>query len=320
MTPQLVPLHSMVLQPPKPGQLKQQLVQQQRLTKQSVQKSVRKRDRLLKVLDILQELGVIHLVDSSKLKVAGGGRESANCDTKNASTTKETGKGGASTGTTNSTRQEVEDNPNPVYCFGNGVPRMDVILPSQILSEIKEAGEEVLRMKQRIEILKKALHVPDNNTEASAKCKTGVGASCATTPPGSKKPKVKDKRKSPIVNKQKQAHNILKQLFKLHPEIARDPVYAAALRMFRVNVGTAIDHHRIPMDNTPEMDKVITAGINFNAGRFGAFRKRTSLASFAGGSGPGGGGEGSMKKKKKKGRPPKNANIMPAPLGFRQTL
>jgi hypothetical protein len=33
-----------------------------------------------------------------------------------------------------------DDDPNPVYCFGNGAPRMDVVFPSRILDEI-QGGE-----------------------------------------------------------------------------------------------------------------------------------------------------------------------------------
>ena len=318
MLPQLVPLHPVALQPPKPGELKNQLTQQQKLKKQPVQKWARKRDRLQKVLDILQELGVIHLVDRNKLKAGGGGRDSARGGKKNALPNQENDKKESSTDTINATKPWVEDDPNPIYCYGNGTPRMDVVLPSQILHEIQEAGQEVLRMKQRIEILKKALHVADADGGApqpTSKGKAGTAAAgAATATPVGKLPLAKDKRKGLTTNKQKQAHNILTELFERHPEIARDPVYAAALRLFRVDVGVALERHHMSADNGPEMEKVINAGINFNAGRFGAFRKRSVSMSFGGGGGGwgggagGAGGEGGVKKKRKKGRPPKNAN------------
>jgi len=45
-------------------------------------------------------------------------------------------------------------------------------------------------------------------------------------------------------------------MYQLHPEIANDPVYAAALRLFHVNVGTDIDHHRMYVENGPEVDLI----------------------------------------------------------------
>jgi hypothetical protein len=52
------------------------------------------------------------------------------------------------------------------------------------------------------------------------------------------------------------ASQVLKQLYQLHPEIVNDPVYAAALRMFRVNVGTTIDHHKMFIENDPEIEMI----------------------------------------------------------------
>lgn len=52
------------------------------------------------------------------------------------------------------------------------------------------------------------------------------------------------------------AASVLRQLYQLHPKIANDPVYAAALRMLRINVGTDIDHHRMYVENGPEVDLI----------------------------------------------------------------
>lgn len=283
---------------------------------------------------------MINLVDKRKLKEGGVGNDmtesaktalskssqgvevtksSTSAAAVTASKGEAAGKEGVPLANNNSTVPSVDDDPNPIYCFGNGIPRMDVVLPSQVLDEIKEAGEEVLRMKQRIEILRNALRVRDHAAEAAGEKSMGANAgtpgattAAAAATTNGKQSNPHNKRKQQIVNKQKQAFAILKQLFELHPEIARDPVYAAALRMFKINVGTKVDHHRMTMDNTPEMDKVINAGINFNAGRFGVGKKRmpgTTPASLGGGSGVGGAGvEGIVKKKRKKGRPPKNAH------------
>lgn len=294
------------------------------------------------MLDLLHELGVIHLVNKSKMNRGPGGNNYT-AKTAKASLPKTsqprgevtnssafetaastssikgvTDKGGSMDASNKSSQPHVHDDPNPIYCFGNSIPRMDVVLPCQILDKITEAGEEVLRMKQRIEILTKALRVTDNAAEAVGEKNRGNKAEApgtmtdATTVATGNQPKPINKRKQQTVGKQKQASAILKQLFQLHPEIARDPVYAAALRMFKVDVGSKIDHHRMAVNNTPEMEKVINAGVNFNAGRFGLGKKRMSGISVAssggGGGGTVGGGEGSAKKKRKKGRPPKNAN------------
>ena len=107
-------------------------------------------------------------------------------------------------------------------------------------------------------------------------------------------------------------------MYQLHPEIANDPVYAAALRLFRVNVGTDIDHHRMYVENGPEVDLICRRILDDDRGsgpvRPGRKRAASSssdglrrAASSEGGGGGEGGGSGGRGKKRKKGRPPKNS-------------
>jgi uncharacterized membrane protein YgcG len=108
---------------------------------------------------------------------------------------------------------------------------------------------------------------------------------------------------------------VLRQLYQLHPEIANDPVYAAALRMFRVGVGTDIDHHRMHVENCAEVDAICRKILGDDPRRGGgggsgpARHGRKRAAPEGGGEGgeaSGGGGGGG--KKRKKGRPPKNSS------------
>ena len=300
------------------------------------------KDKLQKVLDILFELGIIHLVDKSRLKqqqdavsgVVGGGGEG------------EEGKineGDSDEPPTEQAIRAAYNDPNPIYCFGNGMPRMDVVLPSQILNEIKLAGEEVLRMKLRVDLLRKALLaigeegkkeeedvavVGGENKEvqqqqlvaesAGGANETIGAAPTATTekqqPPNTKRPR---RKQTP----EQHAIKTLKRLYQLHPEIVNDPVYAAALKMFSINVGTKIDHHNILVENDAEVDMIIgkisggdNAGNNSNSKNGvkggGMSKKNSSSDNVQRGlkrsaSTDSGGG---LKKKKRKGRPPKNSN------------
>ena len=301
------------------------------------------KDKLQKVLDILFELGIIHLVDKSRLKqqqdavsgVVGGGGEG------------EEGKinevGDSDEPPTEQAIREAYNDPNPIYCFGNGMPRMDVVLPSQVLHEIKLAGEEVLRMKLRVDLLRKALLaigeegkkeeedvavVGGENkevqqqqlvAESAGGANETIGAAPTTAtekqqPPNTKRPKRKP-------TPEQHAIKTLKRLYQLHPEIVNDPVYAAALKMFSINVGTKIDHHNILVENDAEVDMIIgkisggdNAGNNSNSKNGvkggGMSKKNSSSDNVQRGlkrsaSTDSGGG---LKKKKRKGRPPKNSN------------
>ncbi|KAL3811054.1 hypothetical protein ACHAXA_004565 [Cyclostephanos tholiformis] len=214
---------------------------------------------------------------------------------------------------------------------------MDVVLPSRILDEIQEAGREVMRAQRRIELLRKALMAEDEspsmasadgtstgnveNTAAAAGAPITTEASSGVAQPAilamddddgrtAAPTKVRRRKQSP----QQHAASVLRQLYQLHPEIANDPVYAAALRMFRVNVGTDIDHHRMNVENCPEVDVICRKILN-DDGRMGSGparhgKKRASSSdgqrrsASDGGEGASGGGG----KRRKKGRPPKKSN------------
>lgn len=318
----------------------------------------RTRDRLLKVLDILHELGVIHLVDKSKLKskgkkakpAAAGAAAAEKGGAADMAGSNEEPPSQAGAAAAMATKQppppeeNQADDPNPIYCFGNGIPRMDVVLPSTVLSEIKKAGEEVLRTKHRIEILRKALlaggkgdgkteektlqgvdKAADGDKAAAKKTATPAAtpASAAIKDPPKKGRPPKRKRKSqqqPNTPFQR-ARAVLEQLYALHPdEISRDPVYAAALKMFRADVSkqtrkAIAEKHGMKVENSKEMEVLIAAGVNFGkyssgsgggkegtnaGGTLGKSKKRAS------GSKESLAGEG-VKKKRKKGRPPKNS-------------
>jgi len=297
MVPQLVPptispaneikeiVPPKTLPPPKLGQL--QAVEKEREAEKEKERELKKneirrtpKDKLQKVLDILYELGIIHIIDKSKLKqetdvdYASGGATLDDIE-KNAESiaTKKQPDSISSNSEYNPSAEtfvKAFEDTNPIYCFGSGVPRMDSIMPSRILTEIKQTGEEVLRMKQRVEILKKTLMLVDKESkegvgdESSAKPVVDAAATTAETTMEVKKPD-KQLPKGKVTPEQ-HAVNTLKQLFQDHPEIVNDPVYAAALRMFRINVGNKIDHHKIYVDNGAEVamitDKILLGGDN----------------------------------------------------------
>ena len=411
----------------------------------------KRRDKLLQVLDILHELGIIHLLDKSKLKMVGGVKRTTSSTiaagvggggggatmastaaTKEGAENKKEGgsndtsitNGATATTTTTaqpsssvsaaaatsgaatiapvSHSQDYDDDPNPIYCYGNGVPRMDVVLPSQILSDIKKAGEEVKRMKLRIDILRRALIMADADKSKMAGGGAGAGGKegeqggveggvaaagegglkeappvvvneattkeegdtktggTSTTKSSGKKKKGKKQKQSnnppqppveieeEVIDPAKRyATETLQKIYNLHPEdVIRDPVYAAALKMFRVQnvdfdkIGQL---HKMNVENTLEMDRVINCGINFGKSKGQRQQKHpsggaaSSGSGSAGGGGGGGGGlsrssstggggssslgskskrrisasshdgESSGKKKRKKGRPPKKS-------------
>ncbi|KAK1747859.1 hypothetical protein QTG54_001822 [Skeletonema marinoi] len=235
------------------------------------------KDKLQQVLGILVELGIIHQVDKASLgkngnlmtKSAAKKLKEKKEEESSAAKEKE-GESGVvpKSGTKSVDRPDL----NPIYCFGNGIPRMDVVLPSQILSDIKESGEEVLRMQKRIEILRNALREIDETASED---------------------KGKDDK---VGNKSyEKAKGVLKQLLELHPEVVQDPVYAAALRMFKLKEG-------IPGLNEEDEERTLQ---NIHGSSGGKLKKRASASSL-------GSAEGSGKKKRKKGRPRKNssANIV----------
>lgn len=259
-------------------QLKFNMATQLVPTNQVVQSDTATKDRLQQVLGILVELGVIHEVDKKSL--GKGGCLITKATAKKLLKDKEEAKekeGGISKSETESTDQP---DLNPVYCFGNGIPRMDVVLPSQILSEIKQSGEEVLRMQKRIEILRNCLRDVDAmSLKEKGDAATSEGDTASTSV---------SKTKTSSYDKAKE---VLKQLHELHPEIVQDPVYAAALRMFKLKEG-------IPGLNEEDEERTLQ---NMHGSGGGKLGKRVSASSLASS------GDGSGKKKRKKGRPRKNS-------------
>ena len=281
MVPELVPLPEApktvstpkTLPPPKLGQMQDQLKEKEKQNEaEGGGKKVRPpKDKLQKVLDILHELGVIHLIDKTRLpNNEDSGTIPAAAINNNANY--------------KPTAQAFEaayNDPNPIYCFGNGVPRMDTVWPEQILNEIKLAGEEVLRMKERVDILKKTLLAVDEANKQVNNVEGGENAANSSEPSEAateKQPATKPKRKGPTT--EQHAIQTLKQLYSEYPEIVQDPVYAAALRMFRINVGNKINHHKIFVENDAEVtmitNKVLLGGGNNNKGGNSASLKSSS--------------------------------------------
>jgi len=344
MVPQLVPptispaneikqvVPPKTLPPPKLGQL--QAVEKEREAEKEKERELKKneirppKDKLQKVLDILYELGIIHIIDKSKLKqesdvdyaTGGATLDDVEKDAESAATKKQPDSISSNSeyNPTAETFVKAFEDTNPIYCFGGGVPRMDSIMPSRILTEIKQTGEEVLRMKQRVEILKKTLMLVDKESkegvggESSAKPVVDAAATTAETTMEVEQPD-KQLPKSEVTPEQ-HAVNTLKQLFQDHPEIVNDPVYAAALRMFRINVGNKIDHHKIYVDNGAEVamitDKILLGGDNTgNKKKQGAAssnqESQRGLKRSASSDSAGGKRKRQRKKQVKQGRPAK---------------
>ena len=305
----------------------------------------RPRDKLQKVLDTLLELGVIHLIDKAKMKAASKPAVSKP-------------KAAAKKADEHKMEQEVKSsqkedpkpaaaapvlvpksNPldlNPIYCYGNGIPLMQTILPSDLLREIRLAGEEVIKTKQRIAILTRALTVKDEAVAVSKKPEvvSSEGASVKSEQGGvegiveekSASTNEANERRSAKMTPQ-HAQKVLKQLFALHPEIVRDPVYASILRMFQVDAGGLGKMHKFAqLDRFEELMLLNESGgqprgnirrglshvssaqlVRQQSGlrrglSFGSGKKRSSSgASLVRANS----GEGSKKKKRKVGRPPK---------------
>ncbi|KAL7534589.1 hypothetical protein ACHAWF_004883 [Thalassiosira exigua] len=347
MVPQLVPiggpslgsLGSTPLPPLKAGQRPPDLSGRARVGrgKDTLRKPHRVDFRPLKVLDIMQELGVIHLVDKDKLAErgrawsssgGGGGKEGADLTKPPAPAI-----------------PDVED-PNPIYCFGDGKPRMDVVLPSRILEEIRLAGEEVLRARERIGILRGALLAAMGEggkaeREGTTATTTVSTNRTAETTPGKPLPEGRARGREAKNEGLTPQHALttLQRILELHPEVVRDPVYAAALRMFRVPGAPRLERARkggagaaasggtgivATEENSAEMEAVIRAsnlsfdrrssdgssGLGGVSGGKMALKRASgsSLGSSEGVEGGGAGGGSGGKKKRKKGRPPKNSS------------
>ncbi|KAL7486883.1 hypothetical protein ACHAW6_012489 [Cyclotella cf. meneghiniana] len=155
--------------------------------------------KLQQVLDILVELGVIHVLDNNATGPNRPGTSTAEKDHKTDAT-----------------------NNNPVYSFGSGVPRMDVVLPSNVMDEIRDAANEIFQTRQRIELLQPVLCVdkPSANVEGG----------------NNKKPIGCGNEARPLT--QEFVKNALRQMLEKHPDIVHDPTYAAALRIFKVDDAT----------------------------------------------------------------------------------
>ncbi len=191
-----------------------------------------------------------------------------------------------------------------------------------------------MHTQRRIELLRRALRAADKSppmggtdgttTTGGSKARTedaAVAAAVANAPGTMEAPAMDDDGRTSAPTRirrrkqssQQHAASVLKNLHLLHPEIANDPVYAAALRMFRVNVGTDIDHHPMYVENCPEVD-AICRKILYDDGRVGSVSarqgKKRSLSDGLQRSASDGGGEGTSVgggKKRKKGRPPKKS-------------
>ena len=310
----------------------------------------RPRDKLQKVLDTLLELGVIHLIDKAKMKAASKPTVSKpkaaakktdddKMDQEVKSLQKEDPKPSAAAPVP-VPKVKAENkalDPNPIYCYGNGIPLMQTILPSDLLREIRLAGEEVIKTKERIEILTRALTVKDEASDVSSKkpeLVSSQGSSVKSEQGGSEdiageksvSTTEADERRSAKMTPQ-HAQKVLKQLFALHPEIVRDPVYASIMRMFKVDAGGLGKMHKFAQNDRFEELMLL----NESGGQpRGNIRRSLSLASSAQlvrqqsglrrglsfGSGKkrsssgtslvrANSSEGSKKKKRKVGRPPK---------------
>jgi hypothetical protein len=100
--------------------------------------------------------------------------------------------------------QVVDDaSENVRYCMLHGIPRADVVLPQTVVEDILDAQKEVTTSKERCSILRQAL----------------------------------------LSEKSKNPREVFKQLLLDYPEIAHDPIYAAALRNVHIDVG-AVDRER----------------------------------------------------------------------------
>jgi len=175
------------------------------------------------------------------------------------------------------------------YAFLRGKPRADVILPSRLLTQIRDANEEIRRGKERIEFLRKELGGVVSSDEEE-----GMGASGANSTAdevtsiqhtsyeaqqriqkkeegGSKGGAERRRRKQPRtpVELTESARSVLHTILVRYPEVAYDPVYAAALRNAGVD-SAAADRERDRMIIAAAMAGGGRDGINAAGGLAGA--------------------------------------------------
>ena len=153
-------------------------------------------EKLQKVLDILVELGVICTLGDDAPDLSHRSESAADGDSQ-----------------TNAT------NNNPFYAIGSGARRMDSILPSNSLDIINEAGEELCQTQKRIELLQSFITAEKSLAKIRAE--------------NEKRPSVIGNNLTP--HTQEFAKAALRQMMEQHPDIAHDPTYAAALRLFKVH-------------------------------------------------------------------------------------
>jgi hypothetical protein len=157
--------------------------------------------KLQKVLDILVELGIIHIVED----IDPGTQDS---------------KPAASAQDDEEPESDTTKNNNPVYSFGSGARRLDAVLPSHTLDEINEAGNEISQTQQRIELLQSFLRLGKAPVTAGVDNRpAGIGS-------------------NPAPYTQEFARKALSQMIDRHPDLVHDPTYAAALRLFKVHDAT----------------------------------------------------------------------------------
>ncbi|KAL7463095.1 hypothetical protein ACHAXS_003476 [Conticribra weissflogii] len=217
-----------------------------------------KHDDLQAVLDTLVELGVIHLVDSSPVASA---------------------------------IISVADDTNVAYCFDQGIPRMDVVLPCELLDKLCDAGDEVSRVRERISLLRTALLEKDDVTHDESLDHSSENATNKNN--RSWKRNRSDKDKSQV-----STENLLKHISQSYPEIRRDPVYAEAMCM--VNVDACSKDLDICLNNQGDATHNDKSEGDV-MGKSDRSAKRPSSSSVSPSS-------GGVKKKRKKGRPPKSSN------------
>jgi len=218
-----------------------------------------KHDDLQEVLDTLIELGVIHAVDTSPIA---------------------------------STITSIAEDADITYCFGQGIPRMDVVLPCDLLDKLYVTGDEVLRARERISLLRTALLEKDEFTHDELV--DDRSENITNRKLISRKRKRNDEDESQISTR-----NLLNQISQNYPEIRLDPVFEEALCVCHVdsaseNLETRLNDQEEATINDMSEDDAIE--------RSERSAKRPSSSSVSSSSGGG-------TKKRKKGRPPKSSHV-----------
>lgn len=218
-----------------------------------------KHDDLQEILDTLIELGVIHSVDTSPIA---------------------------------STISSIAEDADITYCFGRGIPRMDVILPCDLLDKLCVAGDEVLRARERISLLRTALLEKDELIHDELE--EDESENTTNRKLISRKRKRNDEDECQISTR-----NLLNQLSQNYPEIILDPVFAEALCM--CNVDSASENLGTRLNDQGE------ATINDNGDNDALEKSETSATRPSSSSVSSSSGGGT--KKRKKGRPPKSSHV-----------